>query len=84
MPETKLKLEDSLRRILDALPDAVTVQDRDGDLVYANEAAAAVVGFESPEAMLDAGGLAVMDDFTDDPRGRPRRSPWTICPAAGC
>jgi len=64
MPETKLKLEDSLRRILDALPDAVTVQDRDGDLVYANVAAAAVVGFESPEAMLEAGGVAVMDGFT--------------------
>ena len=64
MPETALKLEHSLRRILDALPDAVTVQDSGGDLVYANEAAAVVVGFDSPEAMLAAGGIAVMDDFT--------------------
>ena len=64
MPETALKLEDSLRRILDALPDAVTVQDRDGELIYANDAAAGVVGFESPAEMLEAGGLAVMDDFT--------------------
>ena len=64
MPETALRLEDSLRRILDALPDAVTVQDREGRLVYANDAAADVVGFDSPATMLEAGGLAVIGDFT--------------------
>ena len=64
MPETALKLEESLRRILDVLPNAVTVQDREGDLIYANDAAARVVGFETPAEMIAAGGLAVMDDFT--------------------
>src|SRR3712207_9376364 len=78
MPETALKLEDSLHRILDALPDAVTVQDRDGSLIYANEAAAEVVGFESPAAMLAAGGRAVISDFTTtradgQPRSEERR-----------
>ena len=72
MPETALRLEDSLRRILDALPDAVTVQERDGALVYANEAAARVVGFESPAELIEAGGLAVMGDFTTSHEdGRP-------------
>ena len=64
MAEGPVRFEDSLQRIVDALPDAVTVQDREGNVVYANQAAAAVVGFESPAAMLEAGGAAVMGDFT--------------------
>ncbi len=52
------------REILDALPEAVTVQDAEGRLVYANAAAAELVGYESPEAMLAAGGAQAMSEWT--------------------
>jgi PAS domain S-box-containing protein len=69
-------LEDSLRTLLDALPDAVTVQDPSGELVYANEAAARVVGFDSPEAMLEAGGQALIAEWvTVEEDGKPLSVP---------
>jgi PAS domain S-box-containing protein len=63
------------RAILDALPEAVTVQDAEGALVYANPAAAALVGYESPEAMLAAGGAQAMAGWTSTHEdGRPLRA----------
>jgi len=45
---------DDLRAILEGIADAVTAQGPDGSLVYANEAAVRVLGFESAEALLSA------------------------------
>jgi PAS domain S-box-containing protein len=45
---------DDLRAILEGVADSVTAQGPDGSLVYANEAAVRVLGFESAEALLSA------------------------------
>ena len=45
---------DDLRSILEGIADAVTAQGPDGSLVYANDAAVRVLGFESAEALLSA------------------------------
>ena len=47
-------LGDRFESVLRAIADGVTVQDRSGRLVYANEAAARIIGFPSPEALLEA------------------------------
>ena len=58
--------------VLDALPDAVTVQDRDGALVYVNQAACRLVGYETPDKMLSAGaGAAFAAWTTTHEDGRP-------------
>jgi len=43
-----------LEAILRGVADAVTAQAPDGRLLFANEAAAASMGFESPEALMNA------------------------------
>jgi len=48
------ELTPELRAILDAVPDGVTVQDARGRLVYANDAAARLTGFESAATFLAA------------------------------
>src|SRR5690606_19853791 len=45
---------DELEATLGNLADGVTVQDRDGRLIYANQAAAEAAGFADPEAFLAA------------------------------
>lgn len=49
--------------ILRAVADGVTVQDRSGRLVYANEAAAGIIGFPSPEALLEATSEEILARF---------------------
>jgi PAS domain S-box-containing protein len=44
-----------LRTVLGALAEAVTVQGPDGELVYANEAAARLYGYATVEELLSAG-----------------------------
>jgi signal transduction histidine kinase len=46
---------DELSLIFQALPDGITVQDVEGQLIYANDAAAAISGFDSAKAMIAAG-----------------------------
>lgn len=43
---------DRLVTALDSLAEAVTIQGRSGELMYANQAAATALGFRSPEALL--------------------------------
>jgi PAS domain S-box-containing protein len=43
---------DELDAVLNAINDGITVQRRDGSLVYANSAAAAMIGFNSVEELL--------------------------------
>ncbi len=51
---------DRIEAILDALADAVTVQASDGQVVYANQAAAELLGFSSPSELVAMGGRKVM------------------------
>jgi PAS domain S-box-containing protein len=48
-------------RILDVLGEAVTVRDADGRLVYANDAAARLLGAPTREALLGAGLRGVIE-----------------------
>ena len=59
-------LGEQLTAALSNLAEAVVVQDRDQRLVYANEAAAATLGFPSVDALLGAA-----------PAGAGRSSPTT-------
>lgn len=52
-----------LATALDSLADAVTVQDHSGRLVYANEAAAANLGFPSAAELLATPPQAIIDNF---------------------
>jgi PAS domain S-box-containing protein len=57
--EARLQLEAILRGVA----DAVTAQAPDGRLLFANEAAAASMGFESPEALMDASLTTILDRY---------------------
>jgi PAS domain S-box-containing protein len=61
-----------LEAILSGVADAVTAQAPDGRLLFANEAAAATLGFESPAALMSAPVTAILDRFDIlDEHGRP-------------
>jgi PAS domain S-box-containing protein len=55
--------EAQLGAALGSLAEAVTVQDATGTLVYANEAAAAVLGFESASALLSMPPAEIVDRY---------------------
>jgi PAS domain S-box-containing protein len=66
------EVEHELAAILSGLADAVTVQQPDGQVIYANQAAAELLGFGTPAELLEAGGAAAMQRFeTLHPDGRP-------------
>jgi PAS domain S-box-containing protein len=52
-----------LEAILRGVADAVTAQAPDGRLLFANEAAAASMGFESPEELMNAPLATIMDRY---------------------
>ena len=52
-----------LEAILGGVADAVTAQAPDGHLLFANEAAVRVLGFESTEALLEAPVTSILDRF---------------------
>jgi len=52
-----------LEAILRGVADAVTAQAPDGRLLFANEAAAASMGFESPEALMSASVADIMGRY---------------------
>jgi signal transduction histidine kinase/CHASE3 domain sensor protein len=52
-----------LQAILSGMDDAITLHDRDGRLVFANRAAAAMMGFPSPEALLAASPVELAEHF---------------------
>ena len=56
-------LRDRLDALLDASPDGISVQDRSGRLVYVNPAAASLCGFDSPEALIEAGPDEILARF---------------------
>ncbi len=60
------KYQDVLARadfVLHGLSEGVTVQDADGRLVYANDAAARICNYPSARALLDASPREIMDRF---------------------
>ena len=59
---------DEVNTILGGVADAVTAQAPDGTLVYANDAAVRIVGYESVEALLAAppGAIAGRFEMTDE------------------
>jgi serine phosphatase RsbU (regulator of sigma subunit)/PAS domain-containing protein len=70
---------DDLRAIIEGIADAVTAQDPLGRLVYANDAAVRLLGFESAEEMLAAPPGSIRDAFEMfDERGEP--IPFDILP----
>jgi PAS domain S-box-containing protein len=52
-----------LETILDGVDEGITVQDQSGRLLYANAAAARLVGFDTPEAMVKAGAEQIAAKF---------------------
>ena len=67
-------LQGRLTTALDSLAEAVTIQDEHGSLVYANEAAAASLGFDTPEELLATPPREIagaFDSFNED--GSPLR-----------
>lgn len=61
-----------LALVLDRAADAITVQGPDGHLIYANEAAARIMGFDTPAQLLTTPLPEVMQRFELlDERGNP-------------
>ena len=61
----------ALAEILDSLAEAVTIRDRDGEIVHANSAAVTQMGFDSRDELLAQGTRGILDEYivTDD-KGR--------------
>jgi PAS domain S-box-containing protein len=61
-----------LEAILRGVADAVTAQAPDGRLLFANEAAATSMGFDTPEALMEAPLTTILDRYDIlDEEGRP-------------
>ena len=62
--EQQLRISrDQLEAVLGSVPEGITVQDAAGRLVYANEAAAQLSGFASPEEMLASSPSEILGRF---------------------
>ncbi|MDA0180216.1 SpoIIE family protein phosphatase [Solirubrobacter phytolaccae] len=63
---------DRLVTALDSLAEAVTIQDASGALIYANQAAATTLGFDTPETLLTTPLETIADAWeSSDEAGRP-------------
>jgi PAS domain S-box-containing protein len=63
---------DELRVILESVADGVTAQDPTGRIIYANEAAARMIGYSSGQALVEASPRELMERFeVFDEEGRP-------------
>ena len=56
-------LSDRLDAVFEGVSDGLTVQDRDGKLLFANSAAARLIGAESREALLTIDPRAIVERF---------------------
>jgi PAS domain S-box-containing protein len=63
-------VRDELQAILAGIPDAVTVQQGDGRLVYVNEAAVRLLGHESADTLLAADPRSLVPSELHDEEGR--------------
>jgi PAS domain S-box-containing protein len=57
-------MEAQLTAVLGSLTEAVTVRGAQGGLIYANQAAAHLLGFESPQALLATPTRAIAERYT--------------------
>ena len=63
---------DQLQAILEGVADGITVQDKSGALIFANDAAAHIVGYQSAEALLRTPVPDLLDRFEiRDEHGHP-------------
>jgi signal transduction histidine kinase len=68
--ESRIKIEDELRRsrdqlrvILESVAEGITVQNVHGKLIFANEAAAKMIGYESAEQLIQSSVSEIMQNF---------------------
>jgi PAS domain S-box-containing protein len=72
LEQEREEAQDLLEAVLSGVADAVTAQAPDGRLLFANEAAAASMGFDSPEALMKAPLTEIMSRYDIlDEDGRP-------------
>lgn len=66
------RIRRQLEQVLSGIAEGITVQRPDGSLIYANEAAARLIGYGSPEELIQTpvGQLMSRFDIADE-RGRP-------------
>lgn len=58
------------RQLVELLAEAITIRDTNGELVYANRAALAFLGFESLEQLRGRSTVSIMDDYdVEDEQG---------------
>jgi PAS domain S-box-containing protein len=70
--EEREEAREQLEAILRGVADAVTAQAPDGRLLFANDAAARTMGFDSPQALLDSPPSGIMSRYELlDERGEP-------------
>jgi PAS domain S-box-containing protein len=63
---------DQLAAILEGVTDGITVQDRTGEMIYANQEAVRIIGFETVEQLRSTPVLEVMKRFeVFDEHGQP-------------
>ena len=68
----RAQAREQLEAILRGVADAVTAQAPDGRLLFANEAAARSMGFDTPQELMDAPIATIMDRYEIiDDRGEP-------------
>ena len=61
-----------LRAVLESVADGVTAQDPTGRIIYANEAAARMIGYSSGHALVEASQRELMErSEVFDEEGRP-------------
>ena len=72
LQDERTQAREQLEAILRGVADAVTAQAPDGRLLFANEAAARSMGFETPQELMDAPITTIMDRYEIiDDRGEP-------------
>jgi PAS domain S-box-containing protein len=72
LQDERTQAGEQLEAILRGVADAVTAQAPNGRLLFANEAAARSMGFETPQELMDAPITAIMDRYEIiDDRGEP-------------
>ena len=78
------RLEQRLEAILTSVAEAITVIDRGGRTIFANQAAADLLGFPTPSELTGAPAghdhVALPASWTS----RETSSTWSRCPAGGC
>ncbi|HEX6654188.1 MAG TPA: SpoIIE family protein phosphatase [Thermoleophilaceae bacterium] len=72
LQDERTQAREQLEAILRGVADAVTAQAPDGRLLFANEAAARSMGFDTPQELMDAPIAVIMDRYEIiDDRGEP-------------